>query len=151
MPTLHILYASTSGHTEYVVQVLTDALKGSSVVPEMQRVELATPEDLARGDVILLASGSWNTGGIEGQLNPHMYAYLMDRCAGVNLSKKKVLLIALGDDRYRYKANAAVYLRQFVLDHGGEHIGQTLKIMNEPYGQEESVRAWAKEILPLLS
>jgi len=35
--------------------------------------EKTQPQDLLSGDVLLLASSTWNTGGIEGQLNPHMW------------------------------------------------------------------------------
>jgi hypothetical protein len=70
---LHIVFASTSGHTEYVVDTLIDSLKG--IVPEWEiektMAEKTQPQDLLRGDVLVLASATWNTGGIEGQLNPH--------------------------------------------------------------------------------
>lgn len=150
---LHIIFASTSGHTEFVVQTLVDHLKNKAphTLVEVQRAERAQAEDLLKGDVLLLASGSWNTGGVEGQLNPHMYALLMERCAALPLAGKRVLFVALGDDRYRYTANAAVHLANFVREHGGEHVGKTLKVVNEPYGQEVAVHAWADEILPLLA
>lgn len=152
VPSLHIIFASTSGHTEFVVRTLTEYLqqKQPALALEVQRAEQAKPEDLLRGDVLLLASGSWNTGGIEGQLNPYMYRYLVDQCGAVQLAGKKVLTVALGDDRYRYRANAAVHLGNFIREHGGEHVGHTLKVINEPYGQEATVQAWADEILPLL-
>jgi len=63
-------FASTSGHTEYVVDALIDSLK--SIAPgweiEETMAEKAQPQDLLSGDVLLLASSTWNTGGIEGQL-----------------------------------------------------------------------------------
>lgn len=151
---LHIVFASTSGHTEHVVGVLVEHLKAKApgCAVEVQRAEQAAPEDLLKGDLLLLASGTWNTGGIEGQLNPHMYALLEGRAAGVELGGKRVLTVALGDDRYRYRANAAVHLGNFIRARGGEHAGHTLKIINEPYGQEVAVREWADaEVLPLLA
>src|SRR6201981_4270972 len=78
---LHIVFASTSGHTEYVVDALIDSLK--SIAPsweiEETMAEKTQPQDLLSGDVLLLASSTWNTGSIEGQLNPHMWALLHDR------------------------------------------------------------------------
>ena len=152
--TLHIIFASTSGHTEHVVGVLQEHLasKAPQVAVEVQRAEQAKPEDLLRGDVLLLASGSWNTGGVEGQLNPHMHAFLVDRCADVQLAGRKALLVALGDERYRYLCNSGHHLRMFLMQHGGEQAGHMLKVVNEPYGQEAQVRAWADaEILPLFA
>ena len=78
---LHIVFASTSGHTEYVVDALTDSLK--SITPgweiEATIAEKTQPQDLLTGDVLLLASSTWNTGSVEGQLNPHMWVLLHDK------------------------------------------------------------------------
>lgn len=160
---LHIIFASTSGHTEYVVQVLAEHLQSTKhpsaelgtgsarstkrLDVTMVRVEQATPDDLHKGDVLVLASGSWNTGGREGQLNPHMHEFLLKCAKDVNLKGKKVALIALGDDRYRYTANALTHLRAFVADHDGVAIDPPLKIVNEPYGQEEVVREWGRRLV----
>lgn len=141
VPSLQIVYASTSGHTEYAVGCLVEALKGVEAV--VTRVERATPGTLLAGDALLLASGTWNTGGAEGQLNPHMHAFVHGPAKDVDLSGRKVAIVALGDDRYRYTANAGNHLERFVLSRGGELLGERLVIVNEPYGQEEKIRAWA--------
>ncbi len=147
----HILYASTSGHTEYVVGVITDTLKAGGVDVSSCRVELATVADFSKGDVLLLASGTWNTGGPEGQLNPHMHAFLTDRAKDAALHGKNVALIALGDDRYRYTANASVHMEEYVKNHGGTLLTQTLKIINEPYGQEKKIKEWATQLVNSLT
>jgi len=95
---LHIVFASTSGHTEYVVDALTDSLKG--IVPgweiEETIAEKTQPQDLLSGDVLLLASSTWNTGGTEGQLNPHMWVLLHDKAKTVDLGGKPCACIGLG-------------------------------------------------------
>ena len=152
VPSLHIIYASTSGHTEYVIEKLVAFLKGANAALsiETQRVELTKPEDLVRGDVLLLASGTWNTGSIEGQLNPHMHDFLKVRAKAIDLKGKPVALIALGDERYRYTCGSLTHLEEFVHGHGGVILGDSLRIMNEPYGQEAAVESWGKNLLPLL-
>jgi len=148
MSSLHIIFASTSGHTEYVVDTLIAGLakKKPHLTVEKQRAELAKPEDLLRGDVLLLASSTWNTGSIEGQLNPHMYALLMDRASAVDLGGKKVAVIGLGDHRYYYTAKAADHLMDFVRTHNGVLIEPKLRIINEPYGQEKEIEKWGSQI-----
>jgi len=86
VPTIHIIYASTSGHTEYVVDQLIGFLKAKAedLEIEKQRAELTKPEDLLRGDILLLASATWNTGSIEGQLNPHMWMLLQDKAKNLD-------------------------------------------------------------------
>lgn len=147
MQTLQVVYASTSGHTEYVVGLLADALEGFVTVT---RVERATPETLLAGDVLLLASGTWNTGGVEGQLNPYMHFFLSGAASGVDLKGKNVIVIGLGDERYRYTARAGEKLAAFVESRGGTVL-KRFTMVNEPYGQEGMVTAWASEISSLLA
>lgn len=151
MPVLNIIYASTSGHTEYVIDALITALKKTSVEVRTQLAEQAKAEDLLDGDVLLLASGTWNTGGIEGQMNPHMHDFLLKRSADVQLDSKKCALIALGDDRYYYTSRAGAHMRKFVVDHGGVISCDTLTIVNDPYGQEKKVIEWSNKLLQALN
>lgn len=151
MPSLQIIYASTSGHTEYVIVVLREALESEKKLQITDcKAESAQPEDLLKGDVLLLACGTWNTDGPEGQLNPHMKDLLMGRAKDVDLKGKSVAIIALGDERYRYTARAGEHLKNFVLGHGGKILGEPLVIVNEPYGQEENMRKWADGFLKKL-
>lgn len=147
MATLHILYASTSGHTEYVVGILRDVLTAGGITVTSCRIELATVADFTQGDALLLASGTWNTGGIEGQLNPYMHAFLWGPAKDADLRGKSVAIVALGDDRYKYTARAGEHLKTFVEKHGGKILGEPLKIVNEPYGQEGKVEEWGRKLL----
>jgi flavodoxin I len=146
---LHIVFASTSGHTEYVVEALIESLR--SIAPgweiEEMMAEKTQPQDLLRGDVLLLASATWNTGGIEGQLNPHMSVLLHDKAKALDLAGKPCACIGLGDHRYFFTARAADHLQDYVNAHHGRLIVPTLKIIDEPYGQEEAVRAWGKQLV----
>src|ERR1700693_5216455 len=85
---LHIVFASTSGHTEYVLDTLAGSLR--EFVPEWdierRMAEKTQPLDLLQGDILLLASSTWNTGGIEGQLNPHMWVLLHDQAKTLDLA-----------------------------------------------------------------
>lgn len=146
---LNIIYASGSGHTEYVVNVLVDFFSNQtpSVDCILTRAEQAQPEDLLAGDVLILACGSWNTGGVEGQLQPLMYEFLVKRAKDADLAGKPCTVIALGDERYYYTARAGEHLRKFIVDHGGKVCCDPLTIINEPYGQEERVYKWAEKFL----
>lgn len=113
---------------------------------ESIRVELAKVEDLQKGDVLCLASSTWNTGGIEGQINPYMHRYLKEQVKDADLQGRRVVLISLGDHRYHYTCGSADHMKEFVETHGGVVVEPMLKIVNEPYGQEEAVKKWVKEI-----
>jgi flavodoxin len=145
----HVVFASTSGHTAYVVQALIHSLKSTTPGWEIKETmaEKAQPQDLLSGDVLLLASATWNTGGIEGQLNPHMWVLLHDKAKALDLAGKPCACIGLGDHRYFYTARAADHLQHYVKAHRGRLSVPTLKIIGEPYGQEEAVRVWGKQLV----
>ncbi len=146
VPSLTIIYASTSGHTEYLVGIVRELLEKEGVQVTPIRVERAELGDFGREGVLLLASGTWNTGGIEGQLNPHMQEFLRKKAADVSLAGRNVAIVGLGDERYRYTCRAADLLEEFVKSHGG-HVIATLRIINEPYGQERMVTEWVTSLL----
>ncbi len=153
VPSLHIITASTSGHTDYVVGELVASLKEKApqVTVTRQRAELAQAEDFTEGDMLLLGSGTWNTGGPEGQLNPHMHLLLRERAKDIDLKGKRVAVVGLGDARYRYTARALELLEEFVKTHGGQLLLPSLRIINEPYGQEKTVQHWAALLLKSIS
>lgn len=153
MPSLHVIYASTSGHTEYVVGEILAQLKESApqIWVETQRAESAQAEDVLKGDALLLASGTWNTGSVEGQLNPHMHYFLKTRAMDADLQGKKTAIVGLGDERYHFTAGALAHLEEYVRDHHGALLDPALRIVNEPYGQEEQIRSWARQLVSHLS
>ncbi len=152
MASIRIIFGSTSGHTEHVAEEVAAhvrRMKPKGIVT-VQRAETAAAEDLVRDDHLVLAASTWNTGNVEGQLNPHMHQLLTDIARGVNLAGRLVGVIGLGDERYYYKCRAADLMEAFVLSHGGHVIQPVLRIINEPFGQEETVRAWAEHLLAQL-
>ena len=153
MPSLHIIYASTSGNTEYVVDALRKYLseKHSSLEISAQLAERAQTHDLTKSDLLLLASGTWNTGGREGQMNPHMVEFLWNRTKDADLKGKECAVIGLGDDRYKYTVRATEHMAHFIKEHGGHALIPPLVIVNDPYGQEGKIAKWGEELLNKLS
>jgi flavodoxin I len=147
-PLIHIVFATTSGHTEFVVDVLgkslTVALPDWTI--ESTLAERTQPQDLLKGSVLLLASSTWNTQSIEGQLNPHMLALLEDRARTLDLADMRCACVGLGDHRYFYTARAADRLQHYVESHHGRLILPTLRIVDEPYGQAATIVAWGERL-----
>ncbi len=146
---LHIITASTSGNTECVTDVVVERLRASApeVSIEMQKAELAQPDDLLRGDVLLLGSGTWNTGGSEGQLNMYMDDFLKKRAKDIDLQKKPITFVSLGDDRYYFRTRCTEHFLRFQREHNGTLIVPPLIIVNEPRGQEERINRWADRLI----
>lgn len=154
MKSLHIIFASTSGHTEYVVDVLKKYFAENAKAQISVTIEIAEKskaEDLTKSDMLLLASGSWNVGGREGLPNPHMSELLVKDAKDVDLGGKECLVIGLGDSRYRETARVTEHLATFINSHGGHLFVPPLVIVNEPYGQEAVVEKWGEKFINKLS
>ena len=149
MPSLHFIYASTSGHTEYVVDIVERYIRehGEGISVERQRAEQAKPEDLLRGDVLILGSGTWNTGGMEGQLNMHMHKLLTEQAATIDLHKKPITFISLGDERYYFRTRCTEHFLRFQREHNGVLLLPPLVLVNEPYEQEAKIRTWSEKLM----
>ncbi|MDP6561356.1 MAG: flavodoxin domain-containing protein [Candidatus Peribacteraceae bacterium] len=149
MPSLHIIYASTSGNTQHVVDTLIEHLAQSHKEMEVtaQRAEEAQPEDLTKSDVLVLASGTWNYDGVEGYLNMHMRELLEKRAKDTDLAGCPIAFISLGDDRYYYTGRATERFMQFAMEHNGKSCCMPLIIINDPYGQEEKVTTWCDKLM----
>jgi flavodoxin len=151
--TLTIIYATGTGHTEFVVDTVIAALAKSS--PDLrivkQRAEASKPEDVLKGDVLLLACGSWNTNNVEGMMSPYMHDFLAVRAAKEDLKKKPVAVIGLGDERYFFTAKSADRMVDYCTTHNGSLLLPALKIINEPFDQAPKIQTWAKEFAAKIS
>ncbi len=145
---LTIVYASTSGHTEFVVDTVITRVtnKNNDLKVSKKRAEEASVADVTGADVVVLASSTWNTGNVEGQLNPHMHELIKTRLNDIDLKHKPMTVIGLGDERYFYTARAFDALMEFVQLHNGNLFMPGLKIVNEPYDQVEKIERWAAEL-----
>jgi flavodoxin len=147
MPVLVAIYASTSGHTEFVVERIAASL--GTLLPDLKvellKAERAEKKDLERADILLLGSGTWNLSGVEGQLNPHMHELLNGRASEATLQGKNVAIVSLGDDRYYFRARCTEHFQRFVREHGGKILLPPLVILNEPYDQEERIVRWTEK------
>lgn len=146
MKTLNAILATTSGHTQFVLDTVIAHWKKTlpKLTTRIIRAESATVEDLTSCDILLLASGTWNTGGIEGQLNPHMHELLFEKLQHIDLKEKPVLLVSLGDERYYFTTRCTERFMQFLKNAHGKSAGIPLIIVNEPYDQTEKIEKWAE-------
>ncbi len=152
MKSIHIIYASTSGNTEHVVETLTSFMgeKYPDFILTMQRAEEAKEEDLLKPDVLVLASGTWNYDAVEGYLNMHMRELLEKKVKDIDLQGKPIAFISLGDDRYYYTGRATERFMQFAMGHNAKSCCMPLILINDPFGQEEKVEKWAEKFVTAL-
>ena len=143
---LLIVYSSTSGHTEYVLEVLLKYLKEKQAPLDMRmkHVETLKPAELLDCDILLLASSTWNS--TEGLLPPDFAAFVRE-AREIDLKGKPTCVIGLGDDRYFNTCKAAALLMQFAREHKGKNLVPPLPIVNEPYDQDDKVIKCADKLI----
>ena len=142
---IQIIYASTSGHTEAVVDRVAEAWRKTGIKVSLHRAEQASMEVIKNNQLFLLASSTWE----HGQVN-HFFKKFLKELKEVELDGKRAAIIGLGDSRYEpvYIAEGAVKLERAWLAQGGKVVGEVLKIEGDPFTiLETKVKAWAVETL----
>ena len=68
-PEIAIIYASATGHTECLAQMVTDALVRQGLQPDVFHVKEFDPVELSRYDIVLIGTYTWMNGEIPKQLH----------------------------------------------------------------------------------
>lgn len=108
-----IVYATNSGGTQHVANVIADVLQGGQHTVTVQQVRDTKPDQLSQYDAIVFGSPSWDYNGKEGQLHEEMRSFV-EGAAGISLEGKKVAVFGLGDSSYMYFTGAVDHLENFV-------------------------------------
>lgn len=146
---LCVITASTSGHTDFVLDEVVKHLRTKCplLAIKRKRAELATFDDFLESDALILGSGTWNTGGVEGQLNPFMHQLLLEKCKDIKLTGKPIAFVSLGDDRYYFTTRCTEHFLKFQRSTEAVSLVSPLIIVNEPYDQIAKILAWAEKVV----
>lgn len=146
-----IVWATNSGTTQTVAQMITDALTtaGHSVISKEARQ--TSPEDFTGPQAILLGSPSWDFDGNEGF--PHEdFIPLINKMKTMAISKP-FAVFGLGDSSYRIYNGAVDHLEKFVSDVKGTLLIPSLRIdkyYSDQTGNTEKINAWIHTLVTAL-
>ncbi len=151
MATINLLYGTTSGNTELVVDQLSLLLQKAGHAICRQRVELARPTAMGTGDCTILASSTYGHGLLQEDM-----AVFLDQARKENFSfnKKPCAVVGLGDPKYdpEHHIEAARILEQFIQDQKGELLVPALRVSRSPVLHLESLGTeWTKQLLKKLN
>lgn len=144
---IQFIYASTSGHTEAVIEFIADLWRQTGVETAIMRAEAASPNVLTEHRLFVLGISTWQ----HGDANPY-FRPLMSAMKEIDLSGKYAAFVGLGDKRYEpVLFNYGLdLLKQRWWDGGGKEIGEDLRINGEPFAKlETEVADWANQTLAL--
>lgn len=142
-----IIYATNSGGTYVVSQLIKDTLSPKHEVAVKKTTEVL-PAETGAFDLIILGSPSWNFGGKEGQPHETMLA-LLNSLKTQKFSGKKFALYGCGDSSYTHFCGAVDELEQFAEEVDGRLVLPSLKIDGFYFDLEKNVaavKAWATKL-----
>ncbi|MFZ1721574.1 MAG: flavodoxin family protein [Microgenomates group bacterium] len=141
-----VIYASTSGNTEAVVEAVCAVWEKLNIPTEMHRAEQVDATILEKSNYFLLATSTWE----HGVINPFFMQFFKS-LENASLQGKYASFIGTGDTRYEpvLFCGGMNMLRERWLEKGGQEIGTALKINGEPYQLLNTrVAEWATSLVP---
>ena len=147
---IHIIYASTGGNTEHVMEQVSKYWKDTGINVLLHRSEQTPISLIKENNFFLFATSTWD----HGTINP-FFKKLLDEMQTEDFSGKTASFIGLGDRRYEkhYFCTGMLSIKEVWEKQSGKVIGIPLMIGREPFEEriETMVRQWSEETLPLYS
>jgi flavodoxin I len=142
-----LVYATNSGTTQTVAQMISDALTAASHTVTVKEARSTAPEDFTGPQAIILGSPSWDFDGNEGFPHEDLLS-LMDKTKTITVAKP-FAIFGLGDSSYKFYNGAVDHLEEFVKNIGGTLLIPSLKIDNyysDMDGNNAKINTWIEEL-----
>jgi flavodoxin len=141
---IRIIYASTSGNVESVVEKTSHIWQAHGLRTSLHRAEQSNISLFQNTTHFLLATSTWE----HGELNPFFRA-LLKEMKQTDFTGKSAAFVGLGDTRYEpvYFCQGMETVKNVWERQHGQVIAQPLKINGEPYHLLQSVvKDWAVSV-----
>jgi flavodoxin I len=142
---VHIIYASTSGNVEWIVEQLAELSRLDGIAVELHRAEQTSPDVITNNKHFFLATSTWEHGELNAFYMPLYKALQQIDCTG-----KQASFFGLGDIRYEpvHFCRGIDFLKQRWLERGGTEVGVTFKLNGDPFHQTQDLIFpwWQKEL-----
>jgi flavodoxin len=148
MASILLIYGSTGGNTEMVVENVADMLKSKKHKVTLKRAELSKAADLLKADIIILASPTYGHGLLEGYM-----AKFAKGIRDLDLKGKPCAVIGLGDPKYeaQYHIESAAILEKTLSDAGGKILLPALRISRTPVMHLKGIIPhWTEQLIKLI-
>lgn len=143
-----VTYATNSGSTYLVAQYIANKLQEKNHQVSLLNVIEVAPEDLTKYDLCFLGSNSWDFNRKEGQPH-HAFMQFLELAKDIRLEGKRFSLFGCGDKSYQYFCGSLTVIGGFIKEHGGEIIGNQLKInqyyFSDPDHIHQQIDEWLNE------
>jgi len=144
---IDIVYASTSGNVEIVIETIAKVLHQNGLDAKLNRAEKTPIETIKKNKHFVFGTSTWD----HGQLNP-FFQELYKAMQTENFQNKEAAFIGCGDRRYEpvLFCEGIERIHRLWIKKGGKVVGTILKIQGEPYAILDSlVVPWASKLVQI--
>ncbi len=136
-----MVYASMSGNTEMIADLIEESLQNEGMHVERKEALDVEANDILSYDYILFGAYTWGDGEL-----PDDFLDIYEDMDQLDLSGKKSAVFGSGDRAYEHFCGAVDLLEHRIAERGGELVMEGLKIEHAPYGEDiDQCRQFAKE------
>lgn len=142
---IQLIYASTGGNTEIVMEKVAELLEKRGFAAQLHRAEQTNIAVIQDNQWFIMGTSTWE----HGALNP-FFRKLVKEFKEESLQGKVAAFVGLGDTRYEpvLFCEGIEKVKRAWESRDGESLGETLKINGEPYGLLDSdVTVWTETII----
>ncbi|MFS1519320.1 flavodoxin [Bacillus sp. SCS-151] len=147
MSTVLIIYASMSGNTESIADLIEEGIQGEGVTVEKKDVFDVDINILDKYHSIIFGSYTWGDGEL-----PDEFLDFYDELTEVDLSGKTFAVFGSGDRSYKIYCGAVDIFESAILQQGGILVQESLKIEDGPQDEEiEKCKLFGREFVQNIS
>src|SRR3989338_4754602 len=149
-----IIYATNSGSTFEVANLISAKLAEKSHQVEVKNVTEVTPDVIPNYELVLLGSPSWEYEGQEGFPQADFVAFMNNTPQDQTFPQTKFAVFGLGDKNYAIFCGAVDHMMKYVEKLQGQLVSEPLKIdayYNDMAAGQAAVESWLEtQLLPKL-
>ncbi len=145
--TILVVYGTLSGSTMTAADIIATTLRQNGNEVSEVSADLASRDQLAANDMMVIGSPSWEDEGKDGQPLPEVRKFLSG-LTSADLSGKKVAIFGLGDTSYPHFCGAVDVLEGMLKERGVSPVVPSLRVdryYSNPKNEQDVVE-WAKQI-----
>ena len=143
-----IIYASTSGNVEIVMEKIAEILAQKGYIPSLHRSENTDISVINKANLIIFATSTWG----HGKVNP-FFGKFLKQMKKYDFSGKKAGFFGLGDIRYEpvYFCEGIKAAREVFLKNKGKELYRVQMMNGDPYELLNTiVKRWTLDFIKAL-
>lgn len=146
---IQLIYASTTGNTEAVMEKIAEILNEKNIENELNRAEQTSISKVLESKQIIFGTSTWG----HGEINP-FFDELLAEIKSNDMSGKTAAFVGLGDKAYEPELfnNGIRILKEAFVTSGGTALPNELIIDGDPFAiLDTKVPYWTDKIITALN